>query len=452
MRDAHKRELSEVQTVANQAYQNSQQQLQTMMAENSVLNGRLESQSKLLETQQSQQQELLTTVRKLQSELTSLKHQNVASDPVVLDNGAGIQDIQMQMLQMMQDLSKEVQILKQDRQTDMLRAQLHKQGNTPSPIAPSPVWSGSACAGIPDNFNIATPSTKFPRDKIREPSSNSGHASHPSIPLKPPREPSSPGSSASSSTSVGNRGGGGGGSSGSPGASGFQGGSLNSSLHRSAGVGSGRVELTEKEIYKSKDLSLVKIEQLPVNAAQFRSWKNSFITKTCAIDQTGEDVILSWIAESFNVEDGDQLHNSGILPRLDAHLASLLADTRHLKSEIGMSYQSYIEKCQMAGRSPKGRFMIWLLAQQFRLDMQRGANLTEQSLLELECESFTYNGLKAFIEKIEFVLNAIPFEHQPSERTKFTWLFGRVKKCRMIQRNIDRVKDASPDSHRRSFD
>ena len=423
-----------------------------MMAENSVLSERLESQSKLLETQQSQQQELLTTVRKLQSELTSLKHQNVASDPVVLDNGTGIQNIQMQMLQMMQDLSKEVQILKQDRQTDMLRAQLHKQGNTPSPIAPSPVWSGSACAGIPDNFNIATPTTKFPRDKIREPSSSSGHASHPSIPLKPPREPSSPGSSASSSTSVGNRGGGGGGSSGSPGASGFQGGSLNSSLHRSAGVGSGRVELTEKEIYKSKDLSLVKIEQLPVNAAQFRSWKNAFITKTCAIDQTGEDVILSWIAESFNVEDGDQLHNSGILPRLDAHLASLLADTRHLKSEIGMSYQSYIERCQMAGRSPKGRFMIWLLAQQFRLDMQRGASLTEQSLLELECESFTYNGLKAFIEKIEFVLNAIPFEHQPSERTKFTWLFGRVKKCRMIQRHIDRVKDASPDSHRRSLD
>ena len=453
MRGAHKRELSEVQTVANQAYQNSQQQLQAMMAENSVLNERLESQSKLLETQQSQQQELLTTVRKLQSELTSLKHQNVPSTPtVVTDNGTDIQDIQRQMVQMMHDLSKEVQTLKQDRQTDLLRAHLHKQGGTPSPIAPSPAWSGSACAGIPDNFNIATPTLGVSRDKIPEPSSSSGHASHPSLPLKPPREPSSPGSSASSSTSAGRRGGGGGGSSGSPGASGFHGGSVNSSLHRSAGVGSGRVELTEKEIYKSKDLSLVKIEQLPINAAQFRSWKNAFITKTCAIDQTGQDIILTWISEAFNVEDGDQLHYSGVLPRLDAHLASLLADTKHLKSEIGMSYQSYIERYQMAGRSPKGRFMIWLLAQEFRLDMQRGANLTEQSLLELECENFTYYGLKAFIEKIEYVLNAIPFEHQPSERTKFTWLFGRVKKCRMIQRHIDRVKDSSPDSHRRSFE
>ena len=151
-------------------------------------------------------------------------------------------------------------------------------------------------------------------------------------------------------------------------------------------------------------------------------------------------------------EEGDGLHSSGIPPRLDAHLASLLADTRHLKSELGMSYQSYIEKCQMAGRSPKGRFMIWLLAQQFRLDLQRGANLTEQSLLELDCESFTYNGLKSFIDKIEFVLNAIPYDHQPSERTQFTWLFGRVKRCRLIQRHIDRVKDTSPDSHRRAFD
>ena len=196
-----------------------------------------------------------------------------------------------------------------------------------------------------------------------------------------------------------------------------RGGSINSPLHRSAGVGSNRVELTEKEIYKSKDLSLVKIEQLPVNAAQYRSWRNAFITKTCAIDQTGQDIILTWISEAFNSEDGDQLHSSGILPRLDAHLASLLADTRHLKSELGVSYQSYIEKCQMAGRSPKGRFMIWLLAQQFRLDLQRGANLTEQSLLELDCESFTYTGLKSFIDKIEFVLNAIPYDHQPSERT-----------------------------------
>ena len=95
--------------------------------------------------------------------------------------------------------------------------------------------------------------------------------------------------------------------------------------------------------------------------------------------------------------------------------------------------------------------MIWLLAQQFRLDLQRGANLTEQSLLELDVENFSYSGLKVFVEKPEFVLNAIPYDHQPSERTKFTCLFGRVKKCKLIQRHVDKIKDASPESNRRSF-
>lgn len=98
----------------------------------------------------------------------------------------------------------------------------------------------------------------------------------------------------------------------------------------------------------------------------------------------------------------------------------------------------------MSGRCPKGRYMIWLLAQQFRLDLQRGANLTEQSLLELDVESFSYNGLKSFVKKIEFVLNSIHQDHQPSERTKFTWFFGRVKRCKMIQRHIDKIKDSSP--------
>ena len=223
MRAVHQRELTEVQTAANQGYQDSQQQLHAMMVENSALSEQLESQSRLLEAQQSQQQELLTTVRNLQSESTSLKHQNVTSTPVLVDNGTGMQEIQVEMLQMMQDLSKEVQALKQDRQTERLRAQLQKQASTPSPIAPSPAWPGSACAGIPDNFNIATPPTKFSKGKDPEPSSSSGQVSHPSIPLKPPQEPSSPGSSASSSTTFGIRGGGGGGSSGSPGASGLQG-------------------------------------------------------------------------------------------------------------------------------------------------------------------------------------------------------------------------------------
>ena len=157
------------------------------------------------------------------------------------DNGAGIQELQVQMMQMIQNLSNEVQILKQDRQADRLRAQLQSQVNPPSPIAPSPVWSGSACAGFPDNFNIATPPTKPDKGKKLDPPFLGDQFSQQSIPLKPSQQPSSAGSSASSTTTVG---GGGGGSSG---ASGFHVGSSSSSRFRSAGVGSAKVVMTERE-------------------------------------------------------------------------------------------------------------------------------------------------------------------------------------------------------------
>ena len=40
----------------------------------------------------------------------------------------------------------------------------------------------------------------------------------------------------------------------------------------------------------------------------------------------------------------------------------------------------------------------------------------------------------------------------PSAQNLYTLFFGRVKRCKLIQRRIDRAKDASPDSHRRTFD
>ena len=222
--------------------------------------------------------------------------------------------------------------------------------------------------------------------------------------------------------------------------------------NRSVGIGSNAVAMTEREILRTKDLALIKIDQLPTSAASYRGWRNSFVTKCCSIDLTGEDLVLQWIHKAFEYSaNGVELLNSGILPRLDAHIASLLADSKHLKSEIGLTFQSYIEQCQMSGRSPKGRYMLYLIAQQFRLDMQRGSNLTEQALLELDIENFGYEGLKGFVEKTEYILNSIPAEHQPSERTKFTWLFQRLKRCKSIARHIDKIRDSSENSHRRTF-
>ncbi len=147
-------------------------------------------------------------------------------------------------------------------------------------------------------------------------------------------------------------------------------------------------------------------------------------------------------------KDPSDFVDSGLLPRLD----SLLMDSRHLQGELGMRFQTYAESCQLAMRAPRGRSLLCMIAQQFRVDLNRGSNLTQQALLDLQLDNFTVKDLEKFVERIEYVLNAIPQSHQPSETTKFTWLYSRVKKCRLLQCHIDRIRDSRETSHCRSWD
>ena len=223
--------------------------------------------------------------------------------------------------------------------------------------------------------------------------------------------------------------------------------------HQSAhsrGVGSNNL-LSEEDVYKHKDLSLIKVDALPKDAAQFRSWKNAFVTRVCAIDRTGADTLLRWLLPAFETAGDVNLSNPQGLPRFDAHLASLLADPKHLHNELGLQLQGYIEGCQLQYTDPRGRVLLNMVARRFFLDQRRGANLTEQALLELQLDTFSYQSLLAFANRVEYILNSIPPEHQPSEQTKFTWLFGRLKKCRLLQRHIDRIKDAREGSRVRTW-
>ena len=126
-------------------------------------------------------------------------------------------------------------------------------------------------------------------------------------------------------------------------------------------------------------------------------------------------------------------------------------EPKHLKGELGLQFQAYAESEQMRGRSPLGPVLLNMVARRFFLDLNRGANLTQQSLLELDVQAYTYEGLRTFVDRVEFVLNAIPPEHQPSELTKYTWLFSRLKKVRLMQRHIDRIRDSRDGSHVRSW-
>ena len=136
---------------------------------------------------------------------------------------------------------------------------------------------------------------------------------------------------------------------------------------KSQGIGSTGV-VEEADIYRNKDLSLVKIDSLPRDAAQLRGWKNAFVTRLCSIDKTGKDTILHWVMPAFEVASIGDLSDLGLLPRLDAHIASLLADSRHMTSELGRQFQAYIEGSQLNYTAPRGRALLQMVARRFFLD------------------------------------------------------------------------------------
>ena len=278
-------------------------------------------------------------------------------------------------------------------------------------IATPPEEVTSACAGFPHQQPVSP--IKVSRSGSRR-SKTSTIASMNITPSTPPGQPPSD-SSSSSDHSPG----------GFPGPWGLPPGPPDDSHHGSQGSGSrhphnmsvgvgSAVVLTENDVYRYKSLTAVKIESLPQDAAAYRGWKNGLVTRLCSIDVTGKDIILEWILEALDATADLTETKCMALPRLDAFIAATLAEPKHLKGDLGVQFQAYVEQCQMHRVSPKGRFMLQLVAKRFQLDLNRGSNLTQQSLLELTLESYSHEALSKFIERIELVMNSIP----PSQSTQ----------------------------------
>ena len=104
---------------------------------------------------------------------------------------------------------------------------------------------------------------------------------------------------------------------------------------------------------------------------------------------------------------------SAEMPRLDAHLASVLMEAKHLKGELGLQFQAYTES---------------------------------------KVTQYTPEGLSSFVDRVEYVLSSIPPELQPSEMTRYTWLYSRMRKVRVMQRHIDKIRDSRVGSHCRTYD
>ena len=97
------------------------------------------------------------------------------------------------------------------------------------------------------------------------------------------------------------------------------------------------------------------------------------------------------------------------------------------------------------------RAMLAMLSRRFRVDRVRGVTVTQQTLLAVGLDGYSYNQMIAFKEKVEYILNGMPPESWPSDTTLFSWFYGKIKASRGMQRIVDKVKDSAPSSNMRSF-
>ena len=208
-------------------------------------------------------------------------------------------------------------------------------------------------------------------------------------------------------------------------------------------------------VYRGKDLAHITIPTLPKDASAFRAWRNSLIAKLSSIDRTGLGVIMRWAQTAFLPSSEALIQHleafSDGLLRLDAWLAGQLSEPKHMSGNIGMRFQGYLERAQLNLAPLKGRRMLHEVSRSFSLDRMRGSNLTQQALLELPLDAFLQADLRQFYDRVEFILNSIQPEHQPSEQTKYIFLYERLKRCNGMRRHIDRIKDSDANSRKRSF-
>ena len=379
METNYQKEIAQIQDIDQRTYEDSQHRLSQMEDRNRELLAIIESQSQALESQRDEQRNLMNQVGSLQSEITMLRHSSAQYDVPIRDQN-GTVDVSG-LMQMMNSLKDEIKILRGKHPSKKKH-----ESHVDSRVAVPPEPAQSACARYPPSqepspaHSMHSRHSKEPQKPNAAPQMFSlstysylGNASTIELPgsstqkgLDPP-----PDNSSSSSSSTSDRHGGGGGSpdrgrgsppNDSPASSGL-GRVRGDRINPSIGVGSA-VIFDESVIYKAKDLSLIKIETIPVDAAQYRGWKNAFLTKASSIDKTGQSQILQWLLQAFSPDVTREMLilTSAEMPRLDAHLASVLMEAKHLKGELGLQFQAYTESEQMRGRAPLGRMLLNMIA------------------------------------------------------------------------------------------
>ena len=268
---------------------------------------------------------------------------------------------------------------------------------------------------------------------------------------KRPNPPTSPGQSSSSSSKSNksnespDQGGSPGGGGGSPPSSrGLQGSPIPSSEGRHC---SNDPYAIEKRLMRIKNYDTMKLPSLPKNAAEVRVFRNSVFNTVCKMSKGDEAPVFAWVQECANPKA--DLSNSAPYPILDRVLGCKLLELSK-STRFAMHFQSIQEEAQKFGRQPKGRKLLWVILEKYKMEKDKGVALTQSHLLNLKLLGNDVKALEEFRSKFDYIWQALEPSDRPAETAVRSHLFEQLKHHPKLQLAIDKFRNASSSSSKRT--
>ena len=219
----------------------------------------------------------------------------------------------------------------------------------------------------------------------------------------------------------------------------------------SSSSGSDGVYKKERKLMRTKQYDSLKIAALPKSASEFRGFRNHLYSAVTKLAKGNETPLLAWISKCNDATCASSFDDSGHYPLLDRILGHRMLE--HARgTKFSMEFQSLQEKAQKHGKQPKGRLLLWVVFQRFRLEKDRGTALTQHHLLSLTVQGSEVKGLIEFRQRFDFVWEALEPSERPSDNAVRSLLFENLKGRPLMSLHIDRFRNSSSSSSKRTWE
>ena len=191
-----------------------------------------------------------------------------------------------------------------------------------------------------------------------------------------------------------------------------------------------------------KQYDYLKIPALPQDAAKCRSFRNAVFSGVCKFAKNDESIVFRWFNRCNISEDGKEFNNAKDFPILDRILGAKLLEAAK-GTKFALEFQTHQERCQTHDQQPKGRKLLWLIFQKFRLDRDRGTALSQHHLLSLKTNGSDIKALEDFRQRYDFCVGALEPSEMPAETSLRSLLFESLKNHPKMALAIDKFREAN---------